>query len=633
MRRGLTAAIVCGALALVTPTHAAAQDTGPGTGGLELVEQTVGARPTENISIVLQLPGVIAPGDGLTLTVHEPVTDEAEFLATADGEELGGVLGARQFALSDLRPDAFGIVGLSVRIEAEDRPTAEVGPDQPEPLILARAGVYPVRLELRTSSQELVGRIVTHIIRLPAPQAVGGDRVDPVQVVLVADITGQPASSMPAIDWLAVLARHPDLAITAAITPEIFDLLAGTPELQGFVDTGSRRHLVRLPYFRVDEAALDAAGLEPELETLLTGGDARLTVTGQAASPTLWLSGDATDTDTLRSLHSRGVREVVVGADSLAEAPTQPPRRPIEITADDVIQRALLLEELASPLGHDSPAAGAQRIASQLATIAFTGGGDEIVAIDVSALDVADATALLDQLAALPLIETVTAGEALGQPLAIDASRLPVRLGAAEPEAASPSLGGYTEAKQLLTAYRSMIRDEDTAEHDRLATELLRSLSEDVALDARNLTWRRVVDFVRQQASLVDAPPEQSINLTSRTADVPFSFQNRSDTAVRVEVRFISDKLRIADFDDGESTTIVLVPGVTNHEFSLEALSTGSFPLAIELHSPDGTLLIGRTRTAIRSTTPTGVGLGLTVGAALFLVVWWAVDMRRRRMV
>ena len=324
---------------------------------------------------------------------------------------------------------------------------------------------------------------------------------------------------------------------------------------------------------------------------------------------------------------------MVVGADSLAEAPTQPPRRPIEITADDVIQRALLLEELASPLGHDSPAAGAQRIASQLATIAFTGGGDEIVAIDVSALDVADATALLDQLAALPLIETVTAGEALGQPLAIDASRLPVRLGAAEPEAASPSLGGYTEAKQLLTAYRSMIRDEDTAEHDRLATELLRSLSEDVALDARNLTWRRVVDFVRQQASLVDAPPEQSINLTSRTADVPFSFQNRSDTAVRVEVRFISDKLRIADFDDGESTTIVLVPGVTNHEFSLEALSTGSFPLAIELHSPDGTLLIGRTRTAIRSTTPTGVGLGLTVGAALFLVVWWAVDMRRRRMV
>ena len=29
MRRGLTAAIVCGALALVTPTHAAAQDTIP----------------------------------------------------------------------------------------------------------------------------------------------------------------------------------------------------------------------------------------------------------------------------------------------------------------------------------------------------------------------------------------------------------------------------------------------------------------------------------------------------------------------------------------------------------------------------------------------------------------------------
>ncbi len=633
MKRWIAAAIIVVAATQLSPVPAAGQETGPGPGGLQIVAQTVGAGPSGSISIELQLPGVIAPGDGLTLTVHERVTSEDQFLATTTGDRLGGVLGARQFGVADLAPDAFGIAELSVQLRAEDDGLIDVSTDQAEPLVLARPGVYPVRIELRTSAQELVGRIVTHIIRLPSPNAIGDAAADPIDVVLVADIATESGSSAPAVDWLALLARHPSLAVTASITPEIFDLLSGTPELEGFIATGDRRELVRLPYFGVDEAALDAAGLGAELDTLMTGGDARLDATGKLASPTLWASSGAADADTLRALHARGVREVVVAPTTLAEAPERPPRRPIEITADDIDHRALILEGLAPRLEHDTPVEGAQRIAAQLATIAYTGDGDEIVAIDITAAGVAEAEALLQHLSALPLVRSILATDALGRPLATDATRLPIRIEAIEPDGAGPSLAGYAEAKRHLTAYRSMIRDEDSAEHDRLATELLRSLSDDVALDARDLTWRRVIDFVRQQASLVDAPPEQSINLTSRTAAVPFSFQNRSDTAVRVEVRFISDKLRVADFDDGESTTIVLAPGVTNREFSLEALSTGSFPITIELHSPDGTLLVGRTRTAIRSTTPTGVGLGLTLGAALFLVLWWAVDLRRRRMV
>ena len=176
-----------------------------------------------------------------------------------------------------------------------------------------------------------------------------------------------------------------------------------------------------------------------------------------------------------------------------------------------------------------------------------------------------------------------------------------------------------------------MIRDEDAAEHNELSQDLLFSLSSDsLQLDQRKL-WESIVSHIRVQTSLIDIPPDESIQLTSQKASVPFSFQNRAEIPLRVELRIIGEKLTVEDFDDGESTTLVLEPGVTTHRFELRALGSGSFPVMIELHSPDGGLLVGRAQAAIRATTPTGVGLGLTIGAAVFLAVWWVVDTKRKK--
>jgi hypothetical protein len=176
-----------------------------------------------------------------------------------------------------------------------------------------------------------------------------------------------------------------------------------------------------------------------------------------------------------------------------------------------------------------------------------------------------------------------------------------------------------------------MIRDEDASEHDQLSRNLLFSLSSDSSqLDQRTL-WESIVTRIRVQTSLIDIPPDESIQLTSRKASVPFSFQNRADIPLRVELRIIGEKLTVEDFDDGESTTLVLEPGVTTHRFRLRALGSGSFPVTIELHSPDGGLLVGKAQAAIRATTPTGVGLGLTIGAAIFLVIWWVIDTKRKK--
>ena len=105
-----------------------------------------------------------------------------------------------------------------------------------------------------------------------------------------------------------------------------------------------------------------------------------------------------------------------------------------------------------------------------------------------------------------------------------------------------------------------MIRDEDATDHDNFSRELLYSLSDDLKELEQQTKWRTIIDYVRQRSSLLDAPPEETIQMTSRSAAVPFSFQNRSKTALRVELRIISEKITVEDFDDGETTTLVLEP-------------------------------------------------------------------------
>jgi hypothetical protein len=51
----------------------------------------------------------------------------------------------------------------------------------------------------------------------------------------------------------------------------------------------------------------------------------------------------------------------------------------------------------------------------------------------------------------------------------------------------------------------------------------------------------------------------------------------------------------------------------------------------VRVTSPDGALLLDRSTFDVRSTAISGVGLVLSVGAGLFLAVWWARNWRKSR--
>ena len=140
---------------------------------------------------------------------------------------------------------------------------------------------------------------------------------------------------------------------------------------------------------------------------------------------------------------------------------------------------------------------------------------------------------------------------------AATSTRLRVRLSSTD-----QNFSAYRDARHL-AAIRSMVRDEDAEDYEALDRELLLSLSTEVSTLTQIDLWESTVDLIRLQASLIDIPPDESIQLTSQKASVPFSFQNRAGIPLRVELRIIGERVTVEDFDDGESTTLVLEPGVT----------------------------------------------------------------------
>ena len=120
-----------------------------------------------------------------------------------------------------------------------------------------------------------------------------------------------------------------------------------------------------------------------------------------------------------------------------------------------------------------------------------------------------------------------------------------------------------------------------------------------------------------------------TITITSSKAQIPISFQNTSDQNVTVHLKLESDRLL---FPDGAEFDVPLPHGRnTTFRVAVETRGSGTAPVhmtatADGLVIPDGTTTI-----KVRSTFVSGVGVFLTVGAIVFLAIWWGWDIHRRR--
>ena len=611
-------------------------------GVLVLKSQTTWWLPDQPFSLELTIQPSSPDDLELAVSIFRKVPNRTEFATTVEGRTAGRpVEEVPPVALSDLAVDAEG-----------DR-TFSFTPG------LRAVGVYPVRIDLRPrrTAGKPVATLVTHLVHVPTTLE-GGELAVGVVLPFHAPPATQP-DGRSAIDdaraeQLAVLTTsiqaHLATAMSLAPTPETVEALGDSPREQ---DRATRtrlslgladRQLLGGPYVPNNLTSVLLAGLDEESAGQLTRGTETLRASfGREPTTSTRLVDERltaeaieflqTDQQVQRLVVPEGLLEPVTRRTTLTNTFGLEGRRGNvpAVTADaglaahfaesdDVLGAQHLLADLAV-LYNDDPAAAKRGVVAAPSRNWEPSG--------------AFVETLLVGLQTSPILEDVTLDglfERVAPATTGTGSRTAplVRKIAPPPPgtAVAPTLPASTigQARRRVDAFASAVEATNPV-LDRLDRTLLASQSADLRSRDRLRYLEGVQEQVRAEISRIAMPQNRSITLTAREGEIPVTITNSLDYPLRAVLRVASDTL---EFPDGDSQQLDLVRRNTTSQFTVQAQSSGSFPLRVRLESPAG-LVLAESRFIVRSTAVSGVGTALSIGAGLFLLVWWGNHLRGRR--
>jgi hypothetical protein len=177
-------------------------------------------------------------------------------------------------------------------------------------------------------------------------------------------------------------------------------------------------------------------------------------------------------------------------------------------------------------------------------------------------------------------------------------------------------------AETTVAAYTAILggpHPDAAALNDLLEVTAAAELDAD-AMDAYLSTVYETVSGVLDEFT---TPANQSVRLTTRRADLPFTIHNGLDTDARVVLVLQSDGR--LDFPEGDIIESVLVPGRNRIAVPVRARTSGDARLQITVRSPDDARLLQlqSVQLMVRTTSLPGVGVALFVGALAVLAIWW----------
>lgn len=217
---------------------------------------------------------------------------------------------------------------------------------------------------------------------------------------------------------------------------------------------------------------------------------------------------------------------------------------------------------------------------------------------------------------------------AVGQPPPDDPTE-PRKLQAASraPGFSSPVVAGLDQGRDDVDALASM------ADQSPLLDQLRRGLllAQSRYLAGHEIDRLALIGSVRTAVATeldkIHPPRASSITLTSQGGIIPVTLRNDAGYPVRVQLTLRSTRLR---FVGGPTRRVVVKRPVQQFVFPVRAQTTGRFPVRVQLETPDG-VPIGSSRIVVRSTAYNRVALLITIGAALFLALWWGRRLLSRR--
>lgn len=620
--------------------------------GIELVSRPPWVRPEDRASFTIRPTGDVA-GTSVRVEVFSALdsVSELEESATEDvGVRLSLTPGTPLETLAP-GPDGTYEVGVQVSPEPIDDLTTQ----------LVEPGVHPVVISLLDESGAVLDEIRTPLVRL-------GDEDDPwdaPRLAVVLDVATPPTlqpdgtRSLPgaALEQLGraagLLAEHPDLDLTVAAVPDTVDALTASPETGAgaVLDALRGREALAMPYLPMPVESLVDTGLGQLVPPYTERGATVLTDLVDARLRTdTWEATAAVGDRGGRLLHDLGYRRVLVPAPRPGpgdEAGDEP--APLADSGPRLVEglgplQGVLVDtglsaELAAPLPGTVDAAHVA-----LARLLLRPVEDDPSADDADRDDVDDpdaSTTVVVRPGPLPsgstlagLLDLLDDAEAPVQvgglglvDAAVEADADPVRWDDAEKPDLSELAPRVRAATTQIDTFATM-----TGDRSARADELRLQIATAVAATASPATREAAITTVEQALGLsfagIRLSGQTDLNLTSRTGTLPVTIENGNPFPVDLVVRIRSDRLA---FPEGERLPVTVEVDLLRIDVPVEALATGSVPVFVELWTPDEQLRLDARQLNVRSTAVSGVGLVISLGALVVLVVWWARTWRTTR--
>jgi hypothetical protein len=680
LHRLLAAAAAMGAaLALTLGAGPGAAAAGAAAGAdaaattMSLVEMPAWVGPSGLVSVTVDITRP-PPGARLLTTLYDRVPNTAGLQRSLFGVFGNPITpnGLDSQRLDELPRSEDG--SISVNVSFSLSPTDS---EPPKVILVPAAGVYPLDLQVVDARGKQVAQLVTWVIRLPAAST-AADGKPPLGVAVVLPVRAppshQPDGSVAVTAELRdrvrsvvqALAATGDAPLTIVPTPEVLDSLAASTasgdaqllaQLRSLAGKPGRSVLAG-PYVDLDMPAwLRQPSLRDRVAVEWSRGaqalQARLGVAPIAA--TAVAPSDLTN-DAVRWLHDQGIRQALVVPGALAgDEPS--PTRPFTLSSGTGASLQAMAVNDVSAVGFDLPGRrGLQETLAGLAQTALDAPDGAQATVLAPPLDDASWTADPQRLAALvqalaqstsgpdsaPLVQLVPLASELQLPSATTGrgGTEPLVRHAADKE--PPSLADFdqrfAEVQRQLASFRQMLVTTATSPAGSnaglvRATALDQLLgvagAQELTVDERNHFVDGVANTLRGELSSVAAPARQTVTLTSRSGSIPLTLHNTLGYPVQVRLTMESSE-RLA-FPDGTTQLLTLTGENTPVEIRVHARTSGDAPLTITVTSPDGSLLLATTDYTVRSTAVSGVGLALTIGAVIVLLVWWIRSWRRGR--
>lgn len=594
--------------------------------------------------------------EALSLILYGPLDSRSEFDVARSGAEANAFYIAPPVPLRSLHRSRSGGADLTL-------PVNKAGG-----VPLSHTGIYPVQVLLEDGGVR-VGQPLTTFLSYAGPDAAAFPRLRLAIVVPSLDeVTGTAtttnagAAQPSLVGDAALLASHRVPVTFGVDAAQLSALASGTAaqrmalvRLRAAVGAGDE--VLPSTSVPVDVPALVASGLTGDLERLVTQGDAEVgQLLGQQPPASTWAFPGGLDSSTVPVLEHMGASQFALPGTNLSPLPAsfqaltfaQPSRLGPDAGVAEVYGADPALSSELAPSGPPSQwPLLAQQFMAEVAMIDLERPSDSRgVVVMPPAGSKVPAGFLRDILAELPgdpLVEAVTLDDAFDHVAVAVSGDLPLSrsLVAAGPSKPLAGIGGLRAAAGEVVA-AGKVFGAGSAFIRGLSARLVDSLASDLDARQRASDIGSVLDQARSQLAKLRLPSGATVTLTSLQGSVPLTLLSASSAPALVRLVLTSEELsfRAKRFPEGvcrpvgfgsESCQLTLAHPTTVLQIPISVRTPGVFQLSMRLLTFDGRSQITASTETVRSTAFPDVGLVLIVGAALFLVVWWARNARHGR--